>query len=217
MLLGLLLTLNILICLALVGVVLLQRSEGGALGTGGPTGLITTRGAGDLLTRTTWVLFTLFLVISLALTLLGGRERSSQAILNRLKGQSVNPDALALPAAPVAPTPTITGAPLTNPPATTPALPSATLPPAGVPAAAPTRARRAAPAPSKALSAPLPTVHVPTQAAASAPAAPAPTAAPVAAPSPKIDITPKPLTVPSPPAAKEAAPPAPSPATAGTP
>ena len=69
--------------------VLLQRSEGGALGGGGsPTGLITTRGAGDLLTRTTWILFATFLTLSLALTLLGGRERSSQAILNRLKGCS---------------------------------------------------------------------------------------------------------------------------------
>jgi preprotein translocase subunit SecG len=96
MLLDLLLTLNILVCLALIGVVLLQRSEGGALGGGGgPTGLVTTRGAGDLLTRATWVLFSLFLALSLSLTLLGGRERSSQAIINRLKLQSINPDAVA--------------------------------------------------------------------------------------------------------------------------
>jgi preprotein translocase subunit SecG len=95
MLLGLLLTLNIIVCLALIGVVLLQRSEGGALGGGGsPTGLITTRGAGDLLTRTTWILFAAFLGLSLALTLLGGHQRSSDAILNRLKGESVNPDLL---------------------------------------------------------------------------------------------------------------------------
>jgi preprotein translocase subunit SecG len=87
--------LNCVICVFLIAVVLLQRSEGGALGGGGsPSGLVTTRGAGDLLTRTTWVLFTMFLVLSLSLTLLGGRERSSQAILNRLKLQSINPDAL---------------------------------------------------------------------------------------------------------------------------
>ncbi|MGI8840116.1 MAG: preprotein translocase subunit SecG, partial [Caulobacteraceae bacterium] len=98
MLLGLLLTLNILVCLALIGVVLLQRSEGGALGAGGsPTGLITTRGAGDLLTRTTWVLFVLFLTLSLALTLLGGRARSDQATLNGLKNLTVNPDTLRKP------------------------------------------------------------------------------------------------------------------------
>jgi preprotein translocase subunit SecG len=95
MLLGLLLTLNIMVCLALIGVVLLQRSEGGALGTGGnPTGLITTRGAGDLLTRTTWVLFVIFLSLSLSLTLLGGHARSDQAAVARFKSLTVNPDAL---------------------------------------------------------------------------------------------------------------------------
>ena len=187
MLLGLLLTLNILICLALVGVVLLQRSEGGALGTGGPTGLITTRGAGDLLTRTTWVLFTLFLVISLSLTLLGGRERSSQAILNRLKGQSVNPDALALPGRPPA---GVAGA-----------ITPVPIPPPNAPLAAP---------PARVLSAPLPIVRVPTASrtahAAPTPAASAPSDAPVAAPTPKIDVAPQPLAVPAPPAPKEVAP-----------
>ena len=92
MLQDLLLVLNMLICIALIAVVLMQQSEGGAFGTSGPTGLVTARGAGDLLTRTTWVLFTLFLVISLALTLLGGREHSSQTILQRLKSTSINPD-----------------------------------------------------------------------------------------------------------------------------
>jgi preprotein translocase subunit SecG len=95
MLVGLLLTLNVLICIALVGVVLLQPSEGGAFGGGSPTGLMTARGRGNLLTRTTWTLFCLFLAISLTLTLLGGHQRSSQAILERLKSQSINPDALA--------------------------------------------------------------------------------------------------------------------------
>src|SRR5258708_8620759 len=103
MLRDLLLVLNMLVCLALIGVVLMQRSEGGAFGTGGsPTGLVTARGAGDLLTRTTWVLFTLFLTLSLALTLIGGRERSSQAILQRLKTVTVNPEQLAQPAPPPA-------------------------------------------------------------------------------------------------------------------
>src|SRR5665213_3685528 len=92
---ALLITLNVLVCIALIGVVLLQRSEGGAFGMGGrPTGLITARGAGDLLTRTTWVLFVLFLSLSLALTLLGGRARSDQATLNGLKNLTVNPEAL---------------------------------------------------------------------------------------------------------------------------
>jgi preprotein translocase subunit SecG len=120
MLLGLLLALNILVCLALIGVVLMQRSEGGALGGGGtPGGLITTRGAGDLLTRTTWILFGVFLAISLTLTLVGGHQRSSDAILNRLKSETVNP--ASLPARPAAPTPKV--APIA-PAAPPPALPS---------------------------------------------------------------------------------------------
>jgi preprotein translocase subunit SecG len=121
-----------LVCLALIGVVLLQRSEGGAFGTGSPTGLVTARGAGDLLTRTTWVLFTLFLTLSLSLTLLGGRERSSQAILQRLKNVTVNPDLLARPAQPPA-TPT-GGAPAGSPTGQSPAQstpPALQLPPIG--------------------------------------------------------------------------------------
>ena len=107
MLQNLLLVLIMLVCLALIGVVLLQRSEGGAFGGGSPTGLVTARGAGDLLTRTTWVLFGLFLALSLSLTILGGRARSSQAFLNGLKNVSVNPAQLIHPATPTpaAPTP----------------------------------------------------------------------------------------------------------------
>jgi len=183
MLLGLLLSLNIMICLALIGVVLLQRSEGGALGSGSPTGLITTRGAGDLLTRTTWVLFTLFLTISLALTLLGGRERSSQSILNRLKSQSINPDA-----APAAATAAPSAAPGS-------AAPGPLLAPAR-PASAPSEF----PAPSPAaLSAPVPTVRVPTAARpersrasrpVSPPAAVATTLAPTAPATPPVSTKP---------------------------
>jgi preprotein translocase subunit SecG len=117
MLLNLLLTLNVMVCLALIGVVLLQRSEGGALGGGSPTGLITTRGAGDLLTRTTWILFATFLTLSLALTLLGARERSDRASLNRLKGLSINPDSIKRPTAPTAP-----GSSAAPPPVQLPAL-----------------------------------------------------------------------------------------------
>lgn len=159
MLLGLLLTLNIMVCLALIGVVLLQRSEGGALGTGGsPTGLITTRGAGDLLTRTTWVLFVLFLSLSLALTLLGGRARSDQATLNGLKNLTVNPEALrkATTPAPAGQAPAVPAAQTAPPPVQLPPLSGAAPRPAAThrPAAVrPTRAS-AASAPTPASSAP---------------------------------------------------------------
>jgi preprotein translocase subunit SecG len=104
MLFGILLTLNIIVCLALVAVVLLQRSEGGALGMGGgPTGFMSARGAGDLLTRTTWILFSAFLVLSLALTLLSGRQSNSASITSKLKIDSLDPNSLNAPAAPAAP------------------------------------------------------------------------------------------------------------------
>ena len=148
MLLNLLLTLNVMVCIALIGVVLLQRSEGGALGGGSPTGLITTRGAGDLLTRTTWILFATFLALSLTLTLLGAHERSDRATLNRLKGLSVNPDSIKRPGPPAAATntapPPVQLPPLGGQaparPASAPATPGpaaasgVTLPPLGGPA-----------------------------------------------------------------------------------
>jgi preprotein translocase subunit SecG len=85
MLIGILLAINIVVCLGLIGVVLLQRSEGGALGMGGGnTGFMTARGAGDLLTRITWILFSVFLFISLVLTILTGRMGGGSAI-DRLK------------------------------------------------------------------------------------------------------------------------------------
>ncbi|WP_066556297.1 preprotein translocase subunit SecG [Croceicoccus bisphenolivorans] len=53
---------------ALVGVVLMQRSEGGGLGVGGsPSGLMSARGAADFLTRATTLLATVFVILSIAL------------------------------------------------------------------------------------------------------------------------------------------------------
>ncbi|RVQ69071.1 preprotein translocase subunit SecG [Croceicoccus ponticola] len=52
----------------LVGVVLMQRSEGGGLGVGGsPSGLMSARGAADFLTRATTILATVFVILSIAL------------------------------------------------------------------------------------------------------------------------------------------------------
>ncbi|MBS9720431.1 preprotein translocase subunit SecG [Tianweitania sp. BSSL-BM11] len=61
---------HLLIVLALVGVVLVQRSEGGGLGVGGGSGFMTARGAANALTRTTAILATAFFITSLALSLL---------------------------------------------------------------------------------------------------------------------------------------------------
>jgi preprotein translocase subunit SecG len=63
-----LLVLHIIITAALVTVVLMQRSEGGGLTSGGsPSGLMSARGASDFLTRATAVLGTLFILLSIAL------------------------------------------------------------------------------------------------------------------------------------------------------
>ena len=129
-------------CVALIAVVLLQRSEGGAFGVGGgPTGLITTRGAGDLLTRTTWILFGLFLALSLSLTLLGAHDRATSSVIERLKLQQANPNLLNQtrppPGAPLPAAPT-GGAPAAPQPVTSPfSAPLPTGAPAPQPAPSP--------------------------------------------------------------------------------
>ncbi len=74
---------QLLVSIALVVVVLLQRSEGGALGMGGSGGglggLFSPRGAGDALTRTTAILAVVFFVTSLLLTIIALHGRPQQA------------------------------------------------------------------------------------------------------------------------------------------
>lgn len=82
-----LIVIHLLIAMALIGVVLLQRSEGGALGIGGGGGgsgagfggLMSQRGAASTLTRTTAILAFCFLVTSMSLTFLslGGSQNNS--------------------------------------------------------------------------------------------------------------------------------------------
>ena len=119
MLLGILLTFHILVCIALISVVLLQRSEGGALGMGGgPSGFMTARGAGDLLTRTTWILGSLFFILSFALTMLSGRTAGSVVDQGKMGTRALAP-------------PT---APQTAPPAGAPTSPSSAPTPLQAPA-----------------------------------------------------------------------------------
>lgn len=143
MLLGVLLAIVILVCIALVGVILLQRSEGGALGMsgGGPGNFMTARGTGDLLTQTTQVLAGLFFVLCLLMTLLSGHNHQA-SVVNRLKINGVDPNTLARPQTPAQPAglpaPTATPAPLPTAPADpfAPASGAAKNAPAGLPAPA---------------------------------------------------------------------------------
>ncbi len=73
---------------AMIGVILMQKSEGGGLGVGGsPSGLMSARGAADLLTRSTGVLAFLFVVLSIALAGLASVNHSTGQIGDALTAQ----------------------------------------------------------------------------------------------------------------------------------
>jgi preprotein translocase subunit SecG len=84
MLLTLLLVLEVIVAFFLIVVVLLQRSEGGGFVSGGTGSLMSVRGAGDLLTRTTWILASIFFALGLLLTIVAGRERGASSVADRL-------------------------------------------------------------------------------------------------------------------------------------
>ncbi len=82
-----LIIIHLLIVLALIGVVLLQRSEGGGLGLGGGggggvSGFMTGRGQANALTKTTAILAAAFFVTSLALSILAGYNRAPRSIFD---------------------------------------------------------------------------------------------------------------------------------------
>ena len=79
-----LIVIHLMIVLALVGVVLIQRSEGGGLGIGGGSGFMSARGTANALTRTTAILATLFFITSLTLSILGRYESRPTDILDRI-------------------------------------------------------------------------------------------------------------------------------------
>ena len=78
-----LLLIHVMIAIALVGVILLQRSEGGALGIGGggAGGFMTGRSAGNTLTKTTAILAACFFATSLALSIIASQHRAPPSIL----------------------------------------------------------------------------------------------------------------------------------------
>ncbi len=79
-----LIVIHLMVVLALVGVVLLQRSEGGGLGIGGGSGLMTARGAANALTRTTAILAAAFFATSLLLSILARYGERPADILDRV-------------------------------------------------------------------------------------------------------------------------------------
>jgi preprotein translocase subunit SecG len=100
---------HVLIAIALVGVILLQKSEGGALGMGGGgmSGFMTGRSTANLLTRATAILAASFMMTSVLLVVLHNRDRAPRSIIEQ-----------STPAAPTAP------APVSPPPPTPPVEPA---------------------------------------------------------------------------------------------
>ena len=137
-----LIVIHLMIVLALVGVVLIQRSEGGGLGIGGGSGFMSARGTANALTRTTGILAALFFLTSLGLGLLTRYEARPTDILDRIpatqgQGNGIL-DTLGPAQTPATPAPAENGVP-TNSGA---AAPAQTTP-------APATAGEAAPAPAK--------------------------------------------------------------------
>ncbi len=155
-----LIVIHLMIVLALVGLVLIQRSEGGGLGIGGGSGFMSARGTANALTRTTAILATLFFITSLALGILARYQAKPTDILDRIpitqQGQQNGildqlggtQPAPTKPAVPDTGVPS-SGAPAAQAPATAPAAqaPAGQAPAGQAPAAqAPTTTAPAAPA-----------------------------------------------------------------------
>jgi preprotein translocase subunit SecG len=92
----LILTIHILIALALIGSVLLQRSEGGGLGIGGGGGgggggFMTARGTANMMTRVTAILAACFFATSLILAIMAGSQRDSVSIVDEVINETPSP------------------------------------------------------------------------------------------------------------------------------
>lgn len=91
------LVIHLILAIALVAVILMQRSEGGALGMGGSGGggggFMTGRAAADVLTRTTAILATCFIATSIILAIMASQSRESGSILDQAPTQTEAPAA----------------------------------------------------------------------------------------------------------------------------
>ena len=83
---NIILVLNIILAILLVAIILLQKSEGGALGIGvSQDSFISSRSAGSVLTKATAIIATLFIVTSISLTIMSKEEFSSSSVLERIE------------------------------------------------------------------------------------------------------------------------------------
>lgn len=112
------LTVHLILALLLIGVVLLQRSEGGGLGMGGGGGgVMSGRGAANALTKLTWVFAGLFICTSITLTILAAADSRGSSVIDQIGAPTRAPEA-EIPTAPAGTDllpPAATDAPLTPP------------------------------------------------------------------------------------------------------
>lgn len=100
-----LLIVQALVALALISVILMQRSEGGGLGVGGSSsGFMTARGAADFLTRSTSILGGIFIILSIVMAAIAGVTREPVKIDTSLAGKTSAPVTQTQPATAPAPT-----------------------------------------------------------------------------------------------------------------
>ncbi len=77
---------NVILAILLVIVILIQKSEGGALGIGvSQDSFISSRSAGNFLTKTTVIIATLFIITSISLTIMSREQISSTSVLEKIE------------------------------------------------------------------------------------------------------------------------------------
>ena len=92
------LTLNIIFAILLIITILLQKSEGGALGLGASQdSFVTSRSAGSFLTKTTAILATLFIITSISLTVMSNKKFSSTSVLEKVEEEKTDPSEPEIP------------------------------------------------------------------------------------------------------------------------
>lgn len=143
MLFAILLTIQILVSVSMAGLILIQRSEGGALGMGGGGGgFMSARGTGNLLTRATAILGFVFFANSIGLTIVGNYSQRVTSAVDKVDTSGLMVNTSAQPTAPAAQTstsaaPSLSDLPLAGasaPSTAAPAAPAVNTKPAVLPA-----------------------------------------------------------------------------------
>lgn len=109
------LAIHLILALLLIGVVLLQRSEGGGLGMGGGGGAMSGRAAATALGKLTWLFAILFICTSITLTILAARNAGSSSVIDQIGAPSPGPAQTEVPLGSDLLPPAPTNAPLTPP------------------------------------------------------------------------------------------------------